>query len=62
MSVDIPKNTKYVLLYTKKCGDTAVYPISEIIRQDGQHLLAEIIGKGPRNFISNRIITLNPVS
>lgn len=61
MKVEVPDETKYVLLYTKRNGNTGVYPISEIIRQNGQHLLAEVLGKGPRTFINERIINLSPV-
>lgn len=59
--VEVPNNTKYVLLYTKRSGETKVYPISKIINQDSRYLRAEIIGKGPRTFFNNKIITLNPV-
>lgn len=60
-NVEIPNETKYVLLYTKKSGETKVYPIAKIINQNHKYLRADIIGSGPRTFINSRIITLNPV-
>lgn len=60
-TIDIPDSTKYVLLYTKQSGETKVYPIVKIINQNNKRLLAEIADGGIRTFISNRIVTLNPV-
>lgn len=60
-TVEIPEDSKYVLLYTKQSGETKVYPIAKIINQNNKYLRADVIDKGPRTFISNRIITLNPV-
>lgn len=60
-TVDIPKETVFVLLYVKKSGQTGVYPISKILNQNYKHLKAEVLGKGIRTFITANIITLDPV-
>ena len=59
--IDVPNDSKYILLYTKKNGETKFYPISEIIVQNNRYLRAEVIDKGPRTFINERIINLSPV-
>jgi len=35
-NIDIPSQSKYVLFYTKKTGETNFYPISKIIMQNGK--------------------------
>lgn len=61
-SVEIPNNTKYVLLYSKKStNETKLYPLSEIIIQNNKLLKAEVIGSGIRSFLNNRIVVLTPV-
>ncbi len=59
--VNVPDDSKYVLIYTKKNGDTKAYGIAEIINQNNKYLRANVINKGPRTFISNRIVNLSPV-
>lgn len=60
-TINIPEETKYILYYTKKSGETKFYPISELITQDNKYLKAEVLGSGPRTFINERIINMQPI-
>ena len=61
-TVDIPKESRWVLIYERKDGRTNVYPVSEILHQDHRLLKANIIGKGVRSFITSKIIDLSKVN
>ena len=61
-NVEVPDNTKFVLFYTKKTGESKIYALSDIINQDNKYLRANVINSGPRTFFNNKIITLQPVN
>lgn len=60
--LDVPADTKYILTYYKKSNNqTAIYPISRLIMHNGKYMRAEVLGRGIRTFVNERILSLNPV-
>lgn len=60
-TIDVPDDTVYILYYQKKTGERSFYPIKKILSHNGRYMRAEILGKGPRTFINEKILSLNHI-